>query len=49
MTGNEERLVDELCRQIEERYPEAKVVSKTPVPDGGNLLLVRPPSHDGLR
>jgi hypothetical protein len=45
MTGNEERLADELCREVEERYPEATVVDKIPVPEGGVVLLVRTPNH----
>ena len=46
MTAKEEHLVEELRQEIERRFPEARVVRVTPVPDGGILLLVETPVEE---
>lgn len=46
MTRKEKRLIEQVCHEIQERYPEAKIVSRGPVPDGGSLILVHTPIEE---
>ncbi len=45
MRAKVKRLIEELCQEVQARYPESKIISSAPVPDGGYLILVETPDE----